>query len=182
MMVTNPSPIVVGQEKRVAAELMDLYKVEENFLMQKSRVQFIKEGDQNSSFFFRQVAVRQRANSIRVLQDSQGSNLDTFESISSELVRFFSGSLSVVDDNVEPVSDDLLKELLGVELTAEMQNSLIAPVLPLAPTRLHTWVVLLTKPGANMEKGRWRGAWIREFEIQKSAVETEKPLLPFIMP
>ncbi|KAK9030462.1 hypothetical protein V6N11_031889 [Hibiscus sabdariffa] len=74
------------------------------------------------------VAVRQRANSIRVLQDSQGSNLDTFESISGELVRFFSGSLGVVDDNVEPVSDDLLKELLGVELTAEMQNSLIAPV------------------------------------------------------
>ncbi|KAK8663944.1 hypothetical protein V6N13_083749 [Hibiscus sabdariffa] len=127
-MVTNPSPIVVGQEKRVAIELMDLYKVEEKILMQKSRVQFIKEGDQNSSFFFRQVAVRQRANSIRVLQDSQGSNLDTFESISGELVRFFSGSLGVVDDNVEPVSDDLLKELLGVELTAEMQNSLIAPV------------------------------------------------------
>ncbi|KAK8648746.1 hypothetical protein V6N13_129489 [Hibiscus sabdariffa] len=128
MMVTNPSHVVVGQEKRVAAELMDLYKVEEKFLMQKSRVQFIKEGDQNSSFFFWQVAVRQRANSIRVLQDSQGSNLDTFESISGELVRFFSGSLGVVDDNVEPVSDDLLKELLGVELTAEMQNSLIAPV------------------------------------------------------
>ncbi|KAK8986230.1 hypothetical protein V6N11_013724 [Hibiscus sabdariffa] len=61
------------------------------------------------------VAVRQRANSIRVLQDSQGSNLDTFESISGELVRFFSGSLGVVDDNVELVYDDLLKELLGVD-------------------------------------------------------------------
>ncbi|KAK8643816.1 hypothetical protein V6N13_013093 [Hibiscus sabdariffa] len=60
--------------------------------------------------------------------DSQGFNLDTFESISGELVRFFSGSLGVVDDNVEHVSDDLLKELLGVELTVEMQNSLIAPV------------------------------------------------------
>ncbi|KAL4348042.1 hypothetical protein GQ457_17G005950 [Hibiscus cannabinus] len=128
MIVTNPSPMVVGQEKRVAAELLDLYKVEENFLMQKSKVQFIKEGDQNSSFFFRQVAVRQRANSIRVLQDSQDSNLDTFESISGELVRFFSSSLGVVDDNVESVSDYLLKELLGVELTAEMKNSLIAPV------------------------------------------------------
>ncbi|KAK9024561.1 hypothetical protein V6N11_004719 [Hibiscus sabdariffa] len=73
------------------------------------------------------VAVRQRVNSILVLQDSQGFNLDTFESISGELVRFFSGSLGVVDDNVEHVSDDLLKELLGVELTVEMQNSLIAP-------------------------------------------------------
>ncbi|KAK8621828.1 hypothetical protein V6N13_097456 [Hibiscus sabdariffa] len=83
--------------------------------LHKSKVQFIKEGDQNSSFFFRQVAVRQRANSIRVLQDSQGSNLDTFESISGELVRFFSGSLGVVDDNVELVYDDLLKELLGVD-------------------------------------------------------------------
>ncbi|KAK8610185.1 hypothetical protein V6N13_081352 [Hibiscus sabdariffa] len=70
MMVANPSHVVVGQEKRVAAELMDLYKAEEKILMQKSIVQFIKEGDHNSSFFFKHVAVRQRASSIRVLQDS----------------------------------------------------------------------------------------------------------------
>ncbi|KAK8564290.1 hypothetical protein V6N12_036417 [Hibiscus sabdariffa] len=51
----------------------------------------------------RQVVVMHRANSIHAIHDSQSSNL--------ELVRFFSGSLDVVDENVKFVC---LRNYLGV--------------------------------------------------------------------
>ncbi|KAK9016705.1 hypothetical protein V6N11_079200 [Hibiscus sabdariffa] len=65
---------------------------------------------------------------ITMLKDSQGHKLESFEAISNELVNHFVGSLGAIDENVEVVQDNLLKEVLGVELTVDMQNSLVSPV------------------------------------------------------
>ncbi|KAK9009284.1 hypothetical protein V6N11_035826 [Hibiscus sabdariffa] len=87
-----------------------------------------KKRDQNS-FFFRHVAARNKANTIRVLFDDQGTRLETYEDISKELIRFFSSSLGEVDLNVTGISDELLKDILGVELSEGMREGLITPVL-----------------------------------------------------
>ncbi|KAK9012782.1 hypothetical protein V6N11_040817 [Hibiscus sabdariffa] len=79
-------------------------------LRQKSRIQYIREDDQNSSFFVRQVAARQKFNMITMLKDSQGHKLESFEAISNVLVNHFVGSLGTIDENVEVVQDNLLKE------------------------------------------------------------------------
>ncbi|KAK8717316.1 hypothetical protein V6N13_044588 [Hibiscus sabdariffa] len=97
-------------------------------LRQKSRIQYIREDDQNSSFFVRQVAARQKFNMITMLKDSQGHKLESFEAISNVLVNHFVGSLGTIDENVEVVQDNLLKEVLGVELTVDMHNSFVSPV------------------------------------------------------
>ncbi|KAK8672298.1 hypothetical protein V6N13_110671 [Hibiscus sabdariffa] len=59
-----------------------------------------------------------------MLKDSQGHRLESFEAISNELANHFVGSLGAIDENVEVVQDNLLKEILGVELTVDMQNYL----------------------------------------------------------
>ncbi|KAK8676921.1 hypothetical protein V6N13_142480 [Hibiscus sabdariffa] len=43
----------VRMEKEISSELRDLEKAEEKFYQQKSRALFVKEGDQNSAYFFR---------------------------------------------------------------------------------------------------------------------------------
>ena len=48
--------ILVGREKSLAKELSDLLKAEESFYRQKSRIDWIKEGDQNTKFFQKMVA------------------------------------------------------------------------------------------------------------------------------
>ncbi|KAK8623127.1 hypothetical protein V6N13_118020 [Hibiscus sabdariffa] len=53
-----PSVDSVAREKALSEELSALLGAEEKFLRQKSRVQFIKDGDKNSAYFFRQVAAR----------------------------------------------------------------------------------------------------------------------------
>ncbi|KAK8692611.1 hypothetical protein V6N13_076067 [Hibiscus sabdariffa] len=125
---TSPSADNISREKEVARELNKLYKAEEKFLRQKSRIQYVKEGDQNSAYFFRYVTARQKANMVQVLSDENGRRLESFEAISSELIKHFQNSFGVVDPNVTAISDSLLKEILGVELSTEMADSLIPPI------------------------------------------------------
>ncbi|KAK8665564.1 hypothetical protein V6N13_005730 [Hibiscus sabdariffa] len=130
MSLSCPNADLIAREKQISQELNDLLRAEEKFLRQKSRVQFIKEGDNNSAYFFRQVAARQSFNTVKVLHDMQGQKHDTFEGISAEFVRHFSEALGVVDPNVVPFSDEMLKEILELELTDVMQDHLVAPVTP----------------------------------------------------
>ncbi|KAK8619473.1 hypothetical protein V6N13_133431 [Hibiscus sabdariffa] len=101
-----PSAETMGKIKATSDELRDLLKAEELFFQQKSRVQYVKEGDQNFAFFFRQ-----------------------FDDISREFVHFFYNSLGAVEHDVTEISDVLLNDILGVGLTEDMCEGLIAPVL-----------------------------------------------------
>ncbi|KAK8659248.1 hypothetical protein V6N13_029456 [Hibiscus sabdariffa] len=60
---------------------------------------------------------------------SRGNRLEQFDDISREFVQFFSNSLGTADNNVTEVYDALLKDILGVGLTEDMCEGLIAPVL-----------------------------------------------------
>ncbi|KAK8634135.1 hypothetical protein V6N13_014964 [Hibiscus sabdariffa] len=61
-------------------------------------------------------------------QDRNGRRLETYEDISQEFVQFFTDLLGSFDENVEVIHDDLLREILDVEITADMQSCLVAPV------------------------------------------------------
>ncbi|KAK8980859.1 hypothetical protein V6N11_047990 [Hibiscus sabdariffa] len=89
-----------AQEKIAATELGDSCKAEERFLRQKSRIQFTKEGDQNSTYFFRQMAAKNRANTIHSLKNCHGDKLESLETISNELIQYVAGSLRAIDNNV----------------------------------------------------------------------------------
>ncbi|KAK8610292.1 hypothetical protein V6N13_081454 [Hibiscus sabdariffa] len=124
----NPTAGDMAREKHISLELTQLLRAEEKFLRQKSRVQFIKERDNNSTYFFRKVNAIQSFNSVRMLHDLHGHKLESFDSISSELVRHFTEALGTVDQNVVPFSDELLKELVGVEISVDMRDLLVTPV------------------------------------------------------
>ncbi|KAK8604263.1 hypothetical protein V6N13_099211 [Hibiscus sabdariffa] len=80
LLLDVPSSENVVREREVAKELSTLIKADEQFLQKKSRVQFVKYGDQNYVFFFfRHVVVRKKANTIRVLLNDQGEKLDTYD-------------------------------------------------------------------------------------------------------
>ncbi|KAK9017509.1 hypothetical protein V6N11_079988 [Hibiscus sabdariffa] len=63
-----------------------------------------------------------------IIRDRNGRRLETYEDISQEFVQFFTDLLGSFDENVEVIHDDLLREILDVEITADMQSCLVAPV------------------------------------------------------
>ncbi|KAL4302194.1 hypothetical protein GQ457_10G025130 [Hibiscus cannabinus] len=128
LLMSKPTVDCVVREKELRRELSVLEKAEEKFYRQKSRSQSIKEGDQNSAYFFRKVDVRQKKNNVHCLLNSHGQKLESYEDISSELIDYFSGTLGVKDANVQGVPDSLLKEILGCELEDEVREAMLAPV------------------------------------------------------
>lgn len=92
---------VVSDKSEVVCELHSCYRLQTAILKQKSRVQWLKEGDANSRFFHRAIQIRNHINSIRTLKMG-GSILSTPEIIKSAVLDYFSVFFS------EPHSELLL--------------------------------------------------------------------------
>ncbi|GAV73953.1 Exo_endo_phos domain-containing protein [Cephalotus follicularis] len=78
-----------NQEIWLRHELFLTTKKEEAFFKQKSRIQWLKEGDSNTAFFHRAVNVRQSKNHITRILTDQGSWLESVQDIAQEGVKCF---------------------------------------------------------------------------------------------
>ena len=90
----------IEKERNISKELHDLMVAEESLFRQKSRIQWLLEGDQNIRFFHNMVAARQHRNSIKSLTNSNGNKLVTFDDISNEAITFFQKLIGTVDGEV----------------------------------------------------------------------------------
>lgn len=68
--------------------------MEESLAKQKSRIQWLKEGDQNTKFFFKCIKGRQNKNTIKGLALEDDSFTDDKNRISEELVGSFKNTLT----------------------------------------------------------------------------------------
>ncbi|KAK8636462.1 hypothetical protein V6N13_124208 [Hibiscus sabdariffa] len=67
-------------------------------------------------------------NTIRLLRDENGNILDSFESMASEMVRFYKSLIGTIDREVQPTSVDLIRELLDYTLSEGASDSLCGDV------------------------------------------------------
>ena len=67
----------------------DLACAEEGFLKQKSRIQWLKLGDQNTSFFHKAIKARNAWNVIKVITMANGCRIEDPEAIKREVVAHF---------------------------------------------------------------------------------------------
>ena len=105
-------------------------QAEESYFKQKSRIKWLKEGDQNTKYFHGMMAARQKRNTISVLTDLEGHKLISYDQMSNEAVTFFQKLIGTVDEKVEGCPQPLLQELLGVSLPEEAIPELIRQVTP----------------------------------------------------
>ena len=103
----------IKKKRDMSKELHDLMVAEESFFRQKSRIQWLQEGDHNTRFFHSMVATRQHKNSINSLTDSNWNKLVTFADISNEAVTFFQKLIGTVDGEVVGCPQGLLAALRG---------------------------------------------------------------------
>ncbi|KAG7551508.1 Reverse transcriptase domain [Arabidopsis thaliana x Arabidopsis arenosa] len=67
-----------------------LLKAEESFFRQRSSISWIKDGDSNSAYFHRMVALRKSQNHIHYLYDSNDQKLESMKEIRDHSVDYFS--------------------------------------------------------------------------------------------
>jgi hypothetical protein len=87
------------EEEKLQEDLEERQKQEEILWRQKSRVQWLKEGERNTKFFHRSMVHRRYINRITQLEDTQGNPILDHASIEVELVNYYKDLLS------EPLRD-----------------------------------------------------------------------------
>ena len=84
---------LVENEKKCLKAFHDLACAEEGFLKQKSRIQWLKLGDQNTSFFHKAIKSRNSRNSIKVLTLASRGRIEDPEDIKQEAIAHFQNIL-----------------------------------------------------------------------------------------
>jgi len=82
------------EEVRIINQLEERRKQEEIQWKQKSRVQWLKEGEKNSKLFHKAMMNHRQHNRIFSLKDSQGNRVLQQEGIEKLLVDYFKGILT----------------------------------------------------------------------------------------
>ena len=94
--LSNPSDTMLMDNERKCLKIYhDLASAEEGFLKQKSRVQWLKLDDQNTSFLQKSVKVRNARSIIKVITSGNGCRIDDPLAIKEEAVDYFKNILCV---------------------------------------------------------------------------------------
>ena len=97
---------------------------EEKFLMQKSRVQWLKLGDGNNSYFYNQIKANWNRNKILSIKNSEGDLVQGHENISQVAVDYFQKSLGVAQTS----SNIDLSEIQVTKVSPSQARFLLSPI------------------------------------------------------
>ncbi|XP_072081175.1 uncharacterized protein [Arachis hypogaea] len=117
--IADKKQILLLEDELAAAHIS-----EERYWKEKSRVSWLKWGDQNTKFFHAKNQSRNRRNKIWKLEDEEGNWCTTPEAIGNRAQRFFVDLFE--SNNPEDPSQFFTK--LRVKVSSEMNRSLTKPV------------------------------------------------------
>ena len=83
----------MGNEKICLKNFHDRARAEEGFLKQKSRIQWLKLGDQNTNFFHKAVKARNSRKSIKFITMENGCRIDDPATIRQQFLEHFQSVL-----------------------------------------------------------------------------------------
>ncbi|XP_074288589.1 uncharacterized protein LOC141613746 [Silene latifolia] len=112
-------------EKECATELKVLNKARNSYLAQKSKENWVKEGDANTSFFHSSIKKRRMRNRVFNVKDMEGKLCSTPEDIKSAFEDYYLKLLGT-STTVQPVSKKVVKT--SKLLNAVHQDILLKPV------------------------------------------------------
>ena len=122
------TPYLMSEESSALKEVEEWELREEIFWKQKSRVDWLQEGDRNTAFFHNTVKARRFRNSITSLVSTIGDQLFSKEEISLEATSYFSHLFS----KEEPISLGETRAILNCIphlVSSSMNRDLLKPIM-----------------------------------------------------
>ncbi|CAL1384096.1 unnamed protein product [Linum trigynum] len=115
--------MLIQEEKDLMTELEAIWKDEELFWSQRSRVSWLKEGDKNTNFFHTSTVHRKQRNKIASLKDDQGNIIIQQEEIADHVSNHFQSHFT----KSTPAPDTCILEDFPKLVTDEMNFDLCKP-------------------------------------------------------
>jgi hypothetical protein len=114
---------LVLEEKKIEGELCELFEREEIMARQRSRVDWLREGDHNTSFFHARATARRKTNRIDVLRHPDGSKCEVQSEIKGMVQQFYENLFSS-----EPCAlFDAVLDAIPSKVTTDMNDDLCKP-------------------------------------------------------
>jgi hypothetical protein len=108
------------KEKECLHAYVSITKVEESFLKQKARNQWLQLGDQNNSFFHIALKVKSATRSITYLWDENGAKVDDVEQIKKVTLDFYKNLLETDQLHFNAAKADWIRQLIHVAIFPDL--------------------------------------------------------------
>ncbi|XP_058761003.1 uncharacterized protein LOC131634365 [Vicia villosa] len=112
--------------QRITARLIDLSDLEEKVLRQKTKIEWLRLGDGNKSYFHASLKTKQRAKGIHILHKDDGTEITSQAAIEQTVVEFYENLMGTAATNITHV--DITAMRADPQLTFEQREGLILPV------------------------------------------------------
>ncbi|XP_010541224.1 PREDICTED: uncharacterized protein LOC104814739 [Tarenaya hassleriana] len=126
-LLQNPTLESARREVALRATWSTLAVAEESYFRQKSRIRWLKEGEQNTKYFHRVVLARQATNSIRFLVNDAGLKTYDVVMMKAMAVQHYRDILGTHDHNIRCWSKTELQQILPFRCSEE-DNSFLEEI------------------------------------------------------
>lgn len=117
---------VIMQEKRCIEDLLKLHEIEEKVLRQLEKIDWIRLGDGNNSYFHASLKSKQHYSNMSKLHKEDGTVLNTQEDIEREVFDFYGKIMGMDEPTLDGV--DIVSMRRGNGLNMGKMTMLIRPV------------------------------------------------------
>jgi exonuclease III len=118
---------LMREEEKLQAQLEERRKQEEILWKQKSRVQWLKEGEKNTKFFHRAMMHRRHVNRITHLEDGQGNPVREHSKIEAELINYYQDLLTETKEDRTEAIQRITRHIPPL-VTSEQNAALTRPI------------------------------------------------------
>ncbi|XP_061993936.1 uncharacterized protein LOC133711869 [Rosa rugosa] len=118
-------PSQFEEQKALQFRLNELLTINETYWRQRSRIQWLKEGDRNTPFFHRRASNRRSRNKVTGITNEEGMWTSDPDQISETLVRYYENIFHTEGSDSAAISTVL--QALQPKVTDSMNEVLLAP-------------------------------------------------------
>jgi hypothetical protein len=123
VMIGELSDDAIARQKEIQIQIENLLEQEELYLVQRGRVNWLKHGDQNTSFFHRSATARRKRNFIKSLKNDAGDIVEDPDQLMTLAANYFSYLFS---SEVQSLDNDVIDKVQP-RVSNEMNQILLAP-------------------------------------------------------
>lgn len=117
---------LIKEEGRWMKESIIWKAAKEQFLRQKSKIQWIRQGDQNTKYFHEVIKARKNTNRIFSIKDAKGNMITDVEGITDAVIKFYKELLGESKGDRQNVRSNLVRK--GHVVQQKQREQLEAPV------------------------------------------------------
>jgi hypothetical protein len=112
--------------KACTEEVIKWSEMEEQMLMQKSKIEWLRLGDGNNHYFHASLKAKHRQCALRAIYKEDGTLLTNHEDIEQEVLQLYGNLMGKADDNLRGI--DIVAMRTGPQIPSDQRELLITPI------------------------------------------------------